>query len=252
MCSLNAVWNEIKKLREGVNRINDIYKKESGYDFHLISEYSVEQMIKEARSQLVELAVKKTLEKYNIHNVSVSVEDKEKFEEGEFDEKCIENYIVKRYIGNADELAFKEIVSQARELLPALWDGIDRKELKVEDIVKNKKLVLRVYWNYEFLDWRCCGYINALDKLINIIIKGEKPSCVSAGMGDMVYSASTHSADFAQAKPYVYDNGVVKSLRIYKNGKLEVQFYREEDAKKVAEVLVSNNIDYDKVGARRH
>ncbi len=250
MSELNNIWKDIKLIQKLAEYINKDWEKYSKSKLDLINEHVLEQEIKKAKSELVSLAIKNTLSKHNILNVTVSDKDRESLEKKDFDEKAIEEYIVENYVKKADELAFKEILSQARELLPRFWEGFKPRKPTINEIVKNKKLILKVYWYYTVIDWRDIGHINALDKLTRIVLRNIKPTQAIGRMGEIVDMVDRYN-DFAQAKLYEYGNGIIKSFRIYKNGKLEVLFYKEEDAKKIAEILITDNIDYDSFKSER-
>jgi len=250
MPELNNIWKDIKLIQELTEYINKDWEKYSKSTLYLINEYVLKQEIKKAKSELVSQVIKNTFNKHNIMNVSVSDKDRESLEEKDFDEKAIEKYIVENYVKKADELAFKEILSQARKLLPKFWKGYKPRKPTVNEIVKNRKLILEVYWYYLIIDWRNIDYINALDKLTRIVLRNIKPTQAIGRMGEIVNMIDRYN-DFAQAKLYEYGNGIIKSFRIYKNGKLEVLFYKKEDARKIAEILITDNIDYDKFKSER-
>jgi len=246
MSELNNIWKNIKEIQKLVEGINKDWEKCVKSKLNLISEYALEREVQEAKSCLIDLVIEQTLDKHGIRNVIVSDRDKESLEKKDFDERDIEEYITEKYIKRADELAFKEILSQAKTLLPRFWEGYEPRKPTIDDIVNGKKLILKVYWHYSTLDWGVCEYINALEKLIWIAIKNKKPSQAVGYMGGVVNRVGNYD-NFGQAKRYEYDNGIIKSFRIYKNGKLEIQFYKEKDARKVAELLISDNNDYGNI-----
>ena len=250
MPELNNIWKEIKALQDKAKHINCMWNEQSKDKYDLIEEYSIEQQIKYAKSKLIDLAIERILDEYNVKNVSISDKDKESFKEKDFDENAIKEHIVENYIKKADELAFKEILSRARELVPRFWKDYEPRKPTIDDIVKNKKLVLRVYWYFEHLDWNTIQSLNALEKLMYVVVMNTRPSQAEARIGKIL-NIMWDSQGYAQARHYIYVNGVIDSFRIYKNGKAEFRFHKEEDAKKVAEVLLSENINYDEIKSRR-
>ena len=250
MPELNNIWKEIKALQDKAKHINCMWNEQSKDKYELIEEYSIEQQIKYAKSKLIDLAIERILDEYDVKNVSISDKDKESFKEKDFDENAIKEHIVENYIKKADELAFKEILSRARELVPRFWKDYEPRKPTIDDIVKNKKLVLRVYWYFEHLDWNTIQSLNALEKLMYVVVMNTRPSQAEARIGKIL-NIMRDSQGYAQARHYIYVNGVIDSFRIYKNGKAEFRFRKEEDAKKVAEVLLSENINYDEIKSRR-
>jgi len=239
---LNELWKDVKTIvavaTDANKRLAEFYKDET-WKPELISMYELERAIAKAKERLVDLAVKRTLEKHNIRNVQVSDEVKKKFLDGEeFDEEEIEKYIRENFVKNADELAYGEILRKAKNLLPLSWE----RKLKVSDIVKGNKLFLRLWWNYGNISLNSAEEIFALEQLIHVVLGKAKPSKVELSAVNMyrtIDSFRTYHEEFSQARKYTYTNKWIDGFRIYKNGKFEIRFKKESYAKKIAKALIS-------------
>jgi len=245
--SLDSMWSDVKRLACITERVNKRYaryfksKEGVSYTPDLISPYKVEELVKKAKRGLVELAVRLTFERHGVNNITVEESVVDKLTEGDFDEENISAYIKENYVAKADELAFSEILNEARGLVPTFWDEQGwRRDATVEDLVKGRRLRLQVYWSYGNLSYHSEGEIIALEKLIGIVLGGKKPSNIGLGQGSMhslLWKWRTLEP-YSQARKYVYVTDYINSFRVYKNGKFEIEFKKEEYARKVAEALI--------------
>jgi len=243
--SLDSIWSDVKRLTSITERVNKRYaaffkeEEDVSYTHRLISPYKVEDLVEEAKRYLVDLAIRLTFEKHSVNNVSVGKGVVEDLAEGEFDEGKIVAYIEENYVKRADEIAYWEILIAARALVPRFWGEHGFRKTTVEDLVKGRRLILRVTW------WRDLGILThysdqsiaALDKLIAVVLGGEKPSRARALEVSIHHTLSMWRGD-SQARKYILETDYIKSFRVYKNGKFEIEFKREEYARKVAEALI--------------
>jgi len=117
---------------------------------------------------------------------------------------------------NREDLAKRALLKDALNLIPHKltrgehWD--DKIAFKLDGILKNKKLQLWCGYSYTFPNK---SHIPSMLKLINVILNNK------------LY------ADVGEIDSLIY-------LKYFKNGRLDIDFDKEEDAKKVAEYLVKN------------
>jgi len=238
---LNEIWSRVKEIEEIVKEVNERYKElyeNEHWKPELISKYDVERLINEAKESLVRKAVSLTLEKHGIRNIKIPESVFREFSEKEFDENEISECITKNYVEKAEEIAYKQILSKAKELLPTIWNENGRRKPRIDEIVKGRKLFLRVYWTWGSIDYKSLEEISALGKLIRIVLLKEEASKTDSRMVMAIDSFRSHE-DYSQARSYYYDNGIIKSFRIYKNGKFEVEFHKKSYAEEVAKALLS-------------
>ncbi|OYT30464.1 MAG: hypothetical protein B6U95_00025 [Thermofilum sp. ex4484_82] len=236
---LNEIWKgvlSIKQIVEDVNRKYLELYRDNGDELPLISEFTINMLIRDAKSILIRKVMEQTLEKHGVTNIEVDEADVGRFLDKDFNIQEISQYIMDMYVKNADEIAYKRILSKAKKLRPK-WGA----DLTLNDIVKGKKLVLRVWWHNGIISAEEYAKITALEKLINIVLNNEKPrNAKTMGISEMIYMAS-HLYDYSQARNYVFDNEYISGIRIYKNGKFEIKFKKEDYARKVAKALLFNS-----------
>jgi len=179
------------------------------------------------------------LQRNDIWNLSISEEIYRRFEEQSgFDEVEIQRFLAE-IISRADEEALNQLRDRANRLVPYIWDDGGRKPT-VNEIVKGKRLCLRLYWTFGKVSWDSIEAILSLEKLMSIALYDQKPSKAEGwGIANMIEMFRGTLKDYNQAKKYTYSNDDTESIRIYKNGRFEITFKKEEYAKKVAKLLLN-------------
>jgi len=237
---LNQIWSQVKELERITKDVNEkyaeLYENET-WKPNLTSEFDIKKLVSKAKDGLVRKAVNLTLEKHGIRNIEIPENVFREFSEKEFDEKEIEERITKNYVENADRIAYEQILAKSKRLLP-----IRREQISVSDITKGRKLFLKVYWFYGSIHYESLEEVLALEKLINVIVLNENASKTSSNMAWIIDSFRRPLEDFSQARIYHYDNGIIKSFRIYKNGKFEIEFHQKDYAEEVAKALLDETI----------
>lgn len=117
---------------------------------------------------------------------------------------------------NREKLAKADLVKDALNLIPhELTRGEsyrDKIAFKLDGILKTKKLQLWCGYSYT---WPNKEHIPSMLKLINVVLKNQEYATAEE-IDSLIY------------------------LKYYKNGRLDIDFDKHEDAEKVAEFLVTN------------
>ena len=189
--SLNSIWRKIARARKLIEKANEEFEAIYGDSyFGLVSSYNLNQLVEKAKDRLIGFAVYRVLEKYGITNIKVEDKDILELSEGDFDEEKIEEYIVEKYVKNADEIAFNQMWCKAIYLLPVFPEHITT----TKDILNGQKLILRVRWDVwdKNLTHESIGAIRTLEKIIRVVLGGERASTVSdMGIAEMIKSFRT-------------------------------------------------------------
>lgn len=151
-------------------------------------------------------------------------------------------------IANRAQLSFEEILSKARYLLPYMgnpstgsWGPASTPYL----ILKGSRLQLRAYvdvsstLSYAHVTSEYIEALEALDKISKIVILDSDPSGVQSHIVGLLCNRRTPQEVFTK----IPVGGVIVSIRFFKNGRLDVQYKSEEDARKVAEVLTGQPLN---------
>jgi len=242
--SLNSIWRKITRARRLIEKANEEFKAIYGDSyFGLVSSYNLNQLVEKAKDRLIGFAVYRVLEKYGITNIKVEDKDVLELSEGDFDEEKIEEYMVEKYVKNADEIAFSQMLHRIVYLLPVL-----PKPATSKDILNGRKLILRVRWDVwdKNLTHESIGAIRTLEKIIKVVLGGERASTVSdMGIAEMIKSFRTIMKPYNQARTYEINNDYIEKIRIYKNGKLEITFKMRRYAYKIAKTLTLEDNEPD-------
>jgi len=241
MSSIDDLWRKVQGISDIVKEVNNRYReffKEEEWKPTLINDYNVQLLITNAKGKLIDLAISHILSNYEIINVFIPDNVKrDLLKEKGFSYVKVKEAI-KEYIENADDLAYRNLLADARSLLPTIWEeGKGVREPRIDEIVKKKKLILRIWWTYGSVSYNSLESLIALEKIMFMILGKEKPSKV-ATMGLVFQIKSWRGADYDQVRTYHFNNKYIEKFRIYKNGKLEITFKKELYAKKVAEALL--------------
>jgi len=241
--SLNSLWSTIKQIQRSIDTINEVWREEmKAYDYigDLMPHYEIERMAENAKKSLIRFTIWRTFQKYNVSSVTVPEETVKHLMTLEFDENVIETYIHNHFILDANVRAYKEIQKKASDLLPFLgWET--RKKLKANPqiIVKNRRLKLSINWSYHDLDFRSYNEIDALERLIEIILNLTPASHAQPSKMRSVIKSfeGSWSNPKQQAREYTYETPKLDKFRIFKNGSFELTFKKAEDAFKIAKTL---------------
>ena len=239
MKSIDKKYRKVKGFLKILHEINREFIEEEGIEedyyspFH--KDYELEAIIKKIRDELIEFTIKKE-GRANCPNVTINVAKtmervRKKYGQLGFSSVFIKNYIKTHYINKSDKLSYKEILQEARKMLPVIWGNQGRKEIELDDIWEKDKLKLRVYWGaYTYENQTMLG---AIEKLTKIVIEGESSTRVKAGELSWIFSSR---GEEVYRTHQIYGKNIVKA-RPYKNGKFLLWFKDENTARKVAEAL---------------
>jgi len=224
---VDEIWSRLKAIRslaEEVNAAENIL-------------YGVEKEIEKAKERLVRIAVGRVLDRYGIRNLKVPREAYGEIYKGEITMARVEE-ILKPLIETADDIALEQMLRSASRLVPQVWEEGGARSPRVDEIVKGRKLHLRVYWSYGNISFSSMEYILDLDKVIPALIGREPASRVKPmGIYSLIHDAWSF-VDYSQARQYVLDNRYIDGFRIYKNGKFVIVFKKERDARMIAKALI--------------
>jgi len=224
---VDEIWSRLKAIRslaEEVNAAENIL-------------YGVEEEIEKAKERLMRIAVSRVLDQYGIRNLEVPKEIYDEIRKGEIRMARVEE-ILKPLIEAADDAALEQMLQGASRLVPYVWEEDGARPPRVDEIVKGRRLHLRVYWSYGNISFSSMEYILALDKVIPALIGREPASRVKPmGIYSLIHDAWSFG-DYSQARQYVLDNQYIDGFRIYKNGKFVIVFKKEDDARMVAKALI--------------
>ncbi len=242
---LNHLWERFKAIPEMIRLAHGIVMAEFDLENEYESPFDVEYEIKNLADK-----VEKDLTKFVVRlvvgglNVSVNVDEVYGRFKGKFNAVEIAKYVETEYLSRADDLAFKHTLEKARELLPysvrnsySYEEDPDAK-LKLAKIQKKNKLVLQYHLDWGFGAPVMYGFLEAapaLEKLARIVLKGEKPSTVRALDITHAYWNNTTAEEVLQKKELA---GPIQAVKVHKNGNVYFWFESEENARKVAEVLI--------------
>jgi len=224
----DEVWGKLETIKRLAREVNEVE--------HIL--YGVDGAIDEAKERLVKIAVRQALNRRGIRNLDVPSEVYRELNNGDFSMAKVEEAL-KPLIEKADEVAFEQLLREASRLLPLVWDENGVRPPRIDEIVKGRRLHLRVHWSYGSISFSSLEAIIALDKVIPALI-GRKPASRVKPMGiyDLIFNLRDSLIDYSQARQYVLDNRYIEGFRIYKNGKFVVTFKKERNARRVARALI--------------
>lgn len=249
--ALNKLWAEVanfkgrlKSFEEMAGLILNIEGQYAGNPFDVGHDY--DRVVDEIRARLISKIVDhfERQMNYTIPDSEVTKFLNEKIGIDNFDANVLAQHLQATYAQHADELSLQQIKTEASSLVNHRYSdyyavGGRQKVTTVEDVVKKDKLSLqhwsswhdgRMYDLYSLL-----GKLYALEKLANIVILNENPASTKS-------NCIQSYARIIEANPLsknTIGHSVLKFLRIYKNGKVEVECDTEEHAKKLAEALLT-------------
>ena len=260
-CDANTVSEDVlEKLQRGhveLTLINELYEKasktpqllkdiekrfadafgEDGYSnpFHERADElaNAVKRIKEDLTQFVAHRVAKIAEIVNSEEVSKEFADKD------FDARAIRDYVKRQFDERADELSLKSIEAKAAKLVSyGSWDT-GRKPIVSRE---GTKLKLYKYMDWSFGGtpmgiWDLHGELAALERLAHTAINGAKPSDAIRYSSEISsrYSSFQHSTDCLNKQEFI---GVIRAVKVHKNGNLYVWLRNESSAAALASALV--------------
>ncbi|WP_202320369.1 hypothetical protein [Archaeoglobus neptunius] len=132
----------------------------------------------------------------------------------------------------ADEIALKNVLEKARNLLPFSQEP----EEKMRQILHGRKLVLQHTYNFEnnIGKYDTVESLAALHRLAIVVSNNYPPS---KPIPSSVENAFWILHEITPRRKYSF-SGVIKDIVFFKNGKLHVALLNEKVARKVAEALV--------------
>ena len=155
-----------------------------------------------------------------------------------FDIKPLIRAFIKQYVKSSERLSIKQIRDEAKKLLPVIWDNYKRRETTIKDILKGNILKLKKYvevWDFDnTVHLYESSDLTAFEKLVKIVSNNANPT-------DVISYLFVPLLQIREAKVFFKEhkiNNTIDTVRFYKNGRLDIKFYSEQDARKVAEVLV--------------
>jgi len=201
------------KFKECVGFIKQFEKKYGCYG--LIPFDAVER----AKKYVVESIVNRILTKHGITNVEV------KIDVDDVDEKVIEDKL-RDVIENADDIALKQIVKKLKGFV----------EVKGRKITTKLHFIEHYYeWGTAYQpDWFSSEIVIALDMLISIALRYAKPRNVeTTWISNIVYNLITLPTTLTN------NDERVEKIKIFKNGRMEIYFWKEAYAYKIKHIIES-------------
>lgn len=243
---MQKIWQKTNRLIATAKNLNtafhtclavEDYGKED-FKPDLLRIYTVEQMVAEAKEQLIKAVINDTLKKHEVRNLKIPQEVWTKFyKKAGFSAKQIEAYIMKNFVAKADEVAMQQLLEEAKRLVPWIWEHGERKPPKADALVKGFKLTLDAYWSYGGVGYQELDHIRALEKIMNVVICGVPASkAETRNIADLISVAR----QAGQARTYSLTmDKLIDKFRVFKNGKFEITFKKAQNAKRIANVLTA-------------
>ena len=259
--------NKVHELLERISTTAELAKENISGEFGIaeedswdnpISTYDVESYVDRTREAMMHFAVKQICPAQM--NFKIDTNKVVKYMDKTVGNKCfdsreVRDYIKREYIDKADELALKEIKYNATKLLPPMWVNHMKKNVEMEDILtgENKnnsvcrlKLYAYIGWQYSFIDMGSFyDKVGAFEKLIDITMSGVLPSEARGEIISTIYWNVKHlSSDVNNEEEellrrhHTGTSSWVKWVKLFKNGRFDVEFRRHEDALKVGNALI--------------
>jgi len=237
---LNNLWERVKVIPEIVELAHRITMAEFDlsevYGSPFNEGYKLAEVVDEIEENLIKFVITRTTAGLNLRVNFYDVHSKFK---GSFDAVKVAEYIEKEYLTRADDLAFQELLENARELIPYSIRDEKDPQAALAEIHKKNRLVLRhhILWDlttpytHDFLT-----RATALEKLAKVVLWGHSPSTVRAYGVQNAYWYDSSTGEVLQKKEIF--NSPIVAVKVYRNGKALFWFASEDDARKVAEVLV--------------
>lgn len=235
---MNELFSALSKTPDLFKLAENIFEREfnlSIEDYYLnpFDNCSIEirYMLDKIKKKLVDAVIREVTKDYTL-TINTSDIPEELMED--FDAVLLADYIKKQFLSRADEIAFEQILAKARELLPRRWD----RDIEIDEIVQKNRLVLRCYldWSYSVpILYYFCEKLTALERLTYVVLEGKKPSKTHQMAIAYKYQQCGTYEEILKRKEFY---GPIKTTKIHKNGKLYVWFKSENDARRIAEVLL--------------
>lgn len=206
---------------------------------HVISPYAIDDEVEKGKSILRRYFSYKVFKEYEIVDVDIS--------SGFFEREDVKNatdfhalagIVYNQLVENADYLAYQQAIRKA-EGLTAFRNSID-------DIVHGDTLRLHAKWMYEHLDFDTMKELYYLEKLMEIVLDGRQPSTVdlrterTQTISSMLESfRPINTEKMTQVGKFTYDTDHTESVRVFKNGRLDIKFKDSDEAWLIAEALIN-------------
>lgn len=141
--------------------------------------------------------------------------------------------------GDAPLRAYESIITDARKAFPVFWEDHDRRDPMMDELCSGKKTIrLRAYrdgWDNERISYKERGTLAALDKLGQMIV--WKVSALEARVGVLYGEYNGSYQDSANGKRQ-FAGGPFAAAQSFKNGRFDLEFRTEADAKAFARALL--------------
>lgn len=253
---VNKLWDSVKNTVDNFKKAEESFSKMTACEdynnpFH---NYDLEKIVQNTRIRLVQQVVK-ILNKKLCPNVMINPEDVQKemdkeLKEDGFCAEWLQNHIKTKYAANQGEIAFEQILANASKIVPYVRkaDGDWGKADKPEYILKGRKLCLKASmyddrYGKHLEAYRYIEAFSALEKLVLITLKDESPAKVqSPHLRAILQEGNSLRGETVDTffKTHQIDD-TIKSIRFFKNGNVQVEFGKEEEALKIAEELTKTS-----------
>ena len=240
---LSSNRGDISSLVEPLGIELDRFSDQYGPFYQVFDKFN--EALDELRTKLVdhyERRVHTTL----IPNISLEdchfAEWMKKFARDHFDAFIIAGE-VKALFDRRGDLSLKEILSDARKLLPYVSSGSPI----LEHFLRGRRLELRFHRVHTYgddhasVDSEGMPQLSAIDQLSQVVLQGADPSTVSSNIPEILFSIRTASGLFRKIS--VGWGSPIEAIRIFKSGRFDVQYANAGDARKVAEALIGSAKD---------
>ena len=187
------------------------------------------------------------LEKYNFADLM------KKFETDHFDAFIIAGEL-KTLFDQRATVSLNQILNDARSLLPNVSDKSRLASgspewapaSKPEHIVKGRRLELRFHRfhiyggndDHASVDSEGIPQVAGIDQLSRVILGGADPGTVESTIPEILFRTRTATELFKKIS--IGGSSPIVAIRIFKSGRFDVAYASEEDARRVAEVLVGS------------
>jgi len=195
--------------------------------------YELERILKNVKEELMYRIVAKTIERFSYVEHSDVEHVLKKYEESNMLDFTKLAEELSAALRDADSIALENLIEKARELLP-----YSKKSEVIERIVKGKKLKLwhRYDFEYGFGIYDLVAQLGALHRLAIVLSQNFRPS-TDIYSGVETYFRRFHHKELLPGEKHEF-SGIIRAIRLYKNGNLDVWFKDEKLARAVAEALV--------------
>ena len=156
---------------------------------------------------------------------------------------------LKELMGHRSTIAIAELLSKARQLLPYLtresplssWGPANQPE----QVLEGARLKLQAFvhsipdLNITYPEFETVEQIAALDKVTKVVLENADPATVTSNMSTILSDMRTPREVFRKIR--IGEPFGILAIRFYRNHRFDVQYASEENARKIAEALMSTS-----------